>query len=267
MLRQEQVMRALTGLAVSLVMVALLTVSIAPPALLRTAYAQENSQAVGAVRVESNQPGELQLSWDAPTEAPLDYHINWARADEEFPSGSDERGNAYPATPSYLITGLDEGVSYKVRVRARYDGSEGGWSDPVEAVVAVAPTATATATATSVPADTDSYGDSYVYARRHGDSYGDSYVYARRHGDEPGYRRCAPCEQPAGDTRGVMGSANGNAARLPHQLGARGRELPILSRQLRQCLSHKPFVHDYRLGPRRALQGESARPLPLWLCR
>ena len=121
-------------------------------------FAQEDTRAIGAVQLESNQPGELHVSWDPPTDTPRDYRIIWARVGEDFLSWTDSRGNAFPTSPSYTITGLDEGVRYKVRVRARYaSGNAGGWTDVVEAIVASAPTATytptptATNTATLVP--------------------------------------------------------------------------------------------------------------------
>ena len=127
--------------------------------------AQVDSKAVGAVRLESNQPGVLDVSWDAPTDTPRDYRVNWARVGENFPTWTDSSGNAFPTTSSYTITGLDQGVRYKVKVRARYDGPPGAWSGIIEAVVAsAAPTATpipantatttSTATATSIPANT-----------------------------------------------------------------------------------------------------------------
>ena len=113
----------------------------------QSAYAQADTRAINAVRVESNRPGELSVSWDPPTETPSDYRIIWARVGEKFLSWSDSRGNAFPTSASHTITGLDEDVRYKVRVRARYaSGNAGGWTDVVEAVVASAPTATYTAT-------------------------------------------------------------------------------------------------------------------------
>ena len=132
----------------------LLTIFIGSPIILDTVYAQEDTKAIGAVQLESNQPGVLEVSWDAPTETPRDYRVNWARVGENFPTWTDLSGNAFPTSSSYTITDLDQGVRYKVQVRARYDGSAGDWSERVEAVVASAPTATATATATDTPTPT-----------------------------------------------------------------------------------------------------------------
>ena len=119
------------------------------------AFAQEDTKAISTVRVQSSQPGVLEVSWDAPTETPRDYRVNWARVGENFPTWTNLSGNAFPTNPSYTITGLDEGVRYKVKVRARYEGeSPGGWSATVEAVIASSPTATPTATATATPTAT-----------------------------------------------------------------------------------------------------------------
>ena len=91
-----------------------------------------NSRAVVGVDPVSNSPGKLAVSWNAPSETPADYRIVWAPIDENFKNWTDLSGNAFPTSPSYTITGLDHGVAYKVRVRARYNGSAGPWTDPVQ---------------------------------------------------------------------------------------------------------------------------------------
>ena len=153
MLRQKQVKLALIVLGVWLMLAALFAALPSLSALLGTVYVQESSRAIGVVRVESNQPGVLEISWDAPAETPLDYRVSWARVGESFPSRPDDPGNAYPTSPSYMSMGLDQGVRYQVQVRARYEDSNGEWSAPVEAVVASAPASTATpAPAAALPA-------------------------------------------------------------------------------------------------------------------
>ena len=112
-----------------------------------------NSKAISAVRLSSNQPGELHISWDAPADAPRDYRISWAKVGESFKTWTDNSGNAFPNTASYTIVGLDEGVRYKVKARARYHGSSGDFTEPVEVLVMAEPTATITLvpTNTAVP--------------------------------------------------------------------------------------------------------------------
>ena len=153
--RLTQASRWQTGLGLFVGLIIFATVSVISFRL--PAIAQEDTRAVGTVSIESTQPGELAVSWDAPTETPRDYRISWARADQDYPSREDSSANAFPTDTSYTITGLDEGVRYKVRVRARYDGSSGPFSAPVEAVIASAPTLTSTPvptiTATTVPAE------------------------------------------------------------------------------------------------------------------
>ena len=135
-----------TGLGLAVVFILFATVAVISFRV--PASAQEDTRAVGTVSIESTQPGELDVSWDPPTDTPRDYRIRWARDGEDFLAWTDTRGNAFPTEPSYTITDLDQGVLYKVEVRARYDGSSGPWAEPVEAVVAAAPTPTATTTHT-----------------------------------------------------------------------------------------------------------------------
>ncbi len=64
------------------------------------------------------------LYWGLPTEEPVNYQVNWAEAGQSYSEGS----VAYTTATQYRITGLKEEVAYKVRVRARYNGSHGPWS-------------------------------------------------------------------------------------------------------------------------------------------
>ena len=73
----------------------------------------------------------LDVSWAAANPAPTDYRVNWARSGESYPSWTEDTGNRYPTTTSLQLTGLDEGMEYKVQVRARYyDGEheDNSWS-------------------------------------------------------------------------------------------------------------------------------------------
>ena len=118
--------------------------------LLLPAEAQASETAVGGVTVTSPNPGELVITWDAPTRAPGDYRVTWKKSTAKWPSYKNENtalgGNAFPTERSLTVTDLEEGTAYKVRVRARYldgDGNveeSGPWSDPpVELTVSSEP--------------------------------------------------------------------------------------------------------------------------------
>ena len=111
-------------------------------------YAQEDGRALSDVSIDSNTNGVATVTWNPPTESPFDYRINWARAVDDFPSWRENFGNGTPTDPTYTITGLTPGVRYKLRVRARYQGTSGAWFGPVEFVIPAAPTPTPTATHT-----------------------------------------------------------------------------------------------------------------------
>ena len=93
---------------------------------------------MGRIILNSTQPGTIDVGWEAPNEAPVDYRISWAKVGEPFPIWTDLSGNAFPTDTSHTITGLEEGETYKMKMRARYDGTAGDWSG--EATIAVAET-------------------------------------------------------------------------------------------------------------------------------
>ena len=93
---------------------------------------------IGTVTLSSTTPGTIQVSWDAPDEEPANYRVMWAKVGEPYLTWTDSTGNAFPIVPSHTITGLEEGVEYKLKVRASYDGTAGDWSG--EATVTVART-------------------------------------------------------------------------------------------------------------------------------
>ena len=88
---------------------------------------------VPTLTLTSDTDGEIEVTWTAPTrptgENWTDFRINWAKAADSYPSFSSADGNAHPAASarSHTLTGLDDGVEYKVRMRARYGT---GWSGP-----------------------------------------------------------------------------------------------------------------------------------------
>lgn len=104
-----------------------------------------NSRIIESVSVTSNQAGVLEVSWSAPAETPHDYRVNWAKVGESYPARTDHSGNAFPASAGYSISGLEQDVRYKVKVRARYNGSAGPWTAESTALVMAAPRAAAIA--------------------------------------------------------------------------------------------------------------------------
>ena len=111
--------------------------STATPTSTPTATPTPTTQAddsIAGLTLSSGEPGILTVTWNAADPPPGDYRVNWANADEEFPSRQESDGNAFPTSTSYTISNLEPGVEYKVRVRARYfDGngnrvSSGPWS-------------------------------------------------------------------------------------------------------------------------------------------
>ncbi|MCY3989947.1 MAG: fibronectin type III domain-containing protein [Caldilineaceae bacterium] len=136
MLKRNQVKLALTILGAWLILAAAMAVLPQLSSLPGSEPVHDYSRPIEGLRVRSIQPGELEITWDAPAGAPLDYRLSWARVGQNFPAQHDQTGNAFPTTSSHVITGLDQGERYQVRVRARYDGSESDWSSPVELMVA-----------------------------------------------------------------------------------------------------------------------------------
>ncbi len=102
-----------------------------------TVLAPPDPRGIGEINLTSAQPGTIQVSWEAPGEAPRDYRVAWAEVGESFLGRSNLDGNAFPTSPNHTITGLEEGEEYKVKVRARYsDNGPGDWSDEVTITVA-----------------------------------------------------------------------------------------------------------------------------------
>ena len=86
--------------------------------------------------LSSTTPGTIRAAWDAPSEAPADYRLSWAKVGTQFLTWTDLSGNAFPTDTSYTITGLEEDETYKLMVRARYGGTAGDWSGEATIIVA-----------------------------------------------------------------------------------------------------------------------------------
>ena len=109
-----------------------------------TVHAADNE--ITGVTLTSPNPGELVITWDAPSRAPGDYRVTWKKSGGNWPSYKNENtalgGNAFPTERSHTVSGLEEGTEYSARVRARYhDGNgnveeSGPWSTAQDITVA-----------------------------------------------------------------------------------------------------------------------------------
>ena len=97
------------------------------------------SRDIGRITLDSAAPGTIDASWEAPAEDPANYRIMWAKVGEPFRTWTDPTGNAFPTIPSHAITDLEEGAEYKVKIRAAYAGTSGGWSGELTVTVAGSP--------------------------------------------------------------------------------------------------------------------------------
>ena len=92
------------------------------------------AKAVDGLSLQSLTSGQLNIKWDPPDPAPTDYRINWAPADQSFPSWRDSAGNAFLTGTALTLHNLRPGAQYKVRVRARAryaaDRPQGPGADP-----------------------------------------------------------------------------------------------------------------------------------------
>ena len=114
----------LSILIAALLLVAAMVLSVS--GLAGTAQGQAGSGAIPSLTLDSNEPGQLVITWQAPDPAPTDYRIIWAHTSLDYLSYKDsneaERGNVYPAGGATTLTlnDLTPGENYKVQMRARY---------------------------------------------------------------------------------------------------------------------------------------------------
>ena len=109
---------------------------------------------IGRIILTSATPGTIDASWVAPSEAPANYRISWAKVGDPYLTWTDSTGNAFPTDLAHTITGLEAGETYNVKVRASYSGTAGDWSGDVTITIAETATNTIAETATNTIAET-----------------------------------------------------------------------------------------------------------------
>ena len=102
----ERLLRKIAPLATVALAVALalcIAYGLAVPAM-----AQNEESAIGSLTLTSDTPGEIEISWEAPTLAPSDYRVRWTPEGEAYPSYKDanqaDRGNSYPGNEQTWLT-------------------------------------------------------------------------------------------------------------------------------------------------------------------
>ena len=89
-----------------------LTVSVEPPG------------GIDELDLRSDAPGEIAVSWDAVSPPPTGYQVEWRPANEPW-GFHDPARSANSSSTSYLLTGLDPELVYKVRVFTNYQSATG----------------------------------------------------------------------------------------------------------------------------------------------
>ena len=101
---------------------------------------QAQRAAVSGVEVVSGPgAGELSVTWDAHGVDPVDYRVTWTLGGEPFTRHSVADASAFPTGTEHLISGLEPGEVYDVKVRARFDARRSRWSDVVSGAAAAHP--------------------------------------------------------------------------------------------------------------------------------
>ena len=133
-------MRSSRRVAVVLVVVVVALVAGGGGSAFASGGRQAQRAAVTGVEVVSGPgAGELSVTWDAHGVDPVDYRVTWAPEGESFTRHSVADANAFPTGTEHLISGLEPGEVYDVKVRARFDARRSRWSDVVSGAAAAHP--------------------------------------------------------------------------------------------------------------------------------
>ena len=137
-------MKALWTASLAAVVAVLVVAAIAAlgPAQVSAQQSDWDQPVTGVTVSPGDNPGELDISWDAHPAGPQDYRVKWAPVDEDYRRWGDRNWNAYLSSTSHTVTGLTEGATYKAQVLARTNTPErlrAPWSAEVTGDAALAP--------------------------------------------------------------------------------------------------------------------------------
>ena len=100
MLNREVLGYALRQTAIRVATAVLLVTAALPIFFRLPAEAQANERAVTGLTLTSPNPGEIAVTWDAPSDASNDYRVTWKKSSGKWTSYKDdttvEGGNAFP---------------------------------------------------------------------------------------------------------------------------------------------------------------------------
>ena len=105
-------------ITLAILMMAAMTAA-ASPAYIQAASPQK-AAVTGLTVTDGANAGELNVSWDAHPEGAQEYRQAWTPSGQNFKGKNNTTWNAFPASESHTITGLNEDTTYKFKVRAKF---------------------------------------------------------------------------------------------------------------------------------------------------
>ena len=138
--RARRSLRRFTTLALAAMVAAVALLITYGPAV--PTMAQAEPDAIPSITLDSNQPGQLVITWQPPQQAPTDYRIRWTNTNLNWLSWKDDdeaqRANEYPlaGVTTLTLNDLTPGDTYKIQMRSRYYNADrtarqksGPWTD------------------------------------------------------------------------------------------------------------------------------------------
>ena len=138
--RRPLIAATIFAVVVTAVVSAILATNATPAAV------AQGGRTVTGLTATSATPGQIDVTWNDVTDA-KDYRVAWTKQGEYYKTWTDDTGNHFPSDSLQIITGLTEGETYKVKVRARFhDNNPGPWTEQTNITVASSPMPTPTPT-------------------------------------------------------------------------------------------------------------------------